>query len=58
MLKPIRLPGRGMTPRLLLLDHVDQDGEPRAALIRPGQMPVVFPNLARAVVALRAEVRP
>ena len=58
MLRPIKIPSRGLLPRLLLLDHVDQDGEPRAALIRPGKMPTIYPNLARAVDALRAEVTP
>ena len=49
------MPHSGVAPRLLLLDHTDEAGEPRAALIRPGRLPLIFPNLAHAVDALRSE---
>ena len=58
MLKPYPMPPRGVVPRLMLLDHMDEDGEPRAALIRPGRLPIVFPSLSDAVDALRGEVTP
>lgn len=48
---------RGTAPRLLLLDPIP-DREPRAALLRPGRMPEVFPSLGRALDALHGEVRP
>jgi hypothetical protein len=56
MLKPRKMPPLGTPPRLMLLDHLDENGEPRAALIRPGRMPIVFPNLAHAVDALRQDL--
>lgn len=52
----IKMPLRGTPPRLMLLDHMDADGEPRAALVRPGRLPLIFPSLTHAVEALRAEM--
>jgi hypothetical protein len=56
MLKPIKIPPQGGKARLLLLDSQDEAGEPRAALIRPGRLPIVYANLTRAVDALRQEL--
>lgn len=56
MLKSVRMPPRGVAPRLMLLDTQDEAGEPRAALIRPGRLPVVYSNLTRAVDALRQDL--
>ena len=53
MLKNHTMPPRGTVPRLMLLDHTNRDGEPRAALIRPGRLPIVFHNLTLAADALR-----
>jgi len=55
MLKKLQFASRGALPRLLLLDHVDEQGEPRAAVIHPGRLPVIYPNLVQALDALRVE---
>ena len=53
MSRKIVFPTRGSVPRLLLLDHLDEDGEPHVALIRPGRPPEIYTSLSRAVNALR-----
>ena len=49
------LPHRGVLPRVLLLDLLNEDGECRAALVLPREHPIIFPTLAQALAALRLE---
>ena len=48
---------RGVQPRVLLLDLLNDDGEPRAALIVHRELPLIFPTLSEAMAALRLEMR-
>lgn len=51
------LPHRGVQPRVLLLDHLNADGEPRAVVVFPRKQPIVFASLTKAVAALKLETR-
>lgn len=48
---------RGVQPRVLLLDLLNDDGEPRAAVVMPREQPIIYPSLSMAIAALRLELR-